>query len=50
MPEGKFELSSYEGFFEIQLTCVRTGFVMKYFVMLASVENEDETKQYFFQR
>lgn len=50
MPEGKFELSSYEGFFEIQLTCVRTGFVMKYFVMLASVENEDETKQYFFQK
>ncbi len=50
LPQGKFELSSYEGFFEIQLTCVRTGLEMKYFVMLASVENEDETKQYFFSK
>ena len=44
------QLSSYEGFTKFQLSCVRNGFTITYFVYLETIEDEEGNDEHFFQK
>lgn len=47
----EYKLSHFEGFFDIELTCVRTRFTITYFVQLDTKRNyDDDTEQNFFSK